>query len=230
MLKVLIVVTSHALLGVTGKPTGYYLSEVSHPYHELSKAGIKVEFASIQGGDAPVDPKSLENIDKDLISKSFWNNQEIRKKLKNTKPLKSFASKDFSGVLFAGGHGTMWDFRGHKEVARIVKEIYESNGVVAAVCHGPSSLLDIKLSNGKYLVEGKKVAAFTNSEEDAVKLTKVMPYLLETELKKNGALFIEAKDWSQNVQVSERLITGQNPASASLVGKEISKILLRQKK
>ena len=223
MLKALIVLTSHALLGTTGKPTGYYLSEAAHPYHELTKAGIEVEFASVKGGEAPVDPKSLDM--KDAVNKEVWNSPEIRKKLKNTLRLSDIDPKSYQAIIFAGGHGTMWDFRGNKDVGRLIKNIYESNGVVAAVCHGPSSLVDVKLSNGKYLVEGKKVAAFTNKEEEAVELTEVMPYLLETELKKQGAIFVGKDNWAENVQVSERLVTGQNPASASLVGKSVVKLL-----
>ena len=223
MLKVLIVLTSHALLGMTGKTTGYYLSELSHPYHELQKAGVEITIASVKGGEAPVDPKSLKM--DDPINKEFWNSPEIQKKLKNTVSLSRINPKNYNGVIFSGGHGTMWDFRGNKEVKRLIKSIYEEGGVVAAVCHGPAALLDIKLSNGKYLVEGKKVAAFTNKEEDAVKLTKEMPFLLETDLKKNGAKFIGKDNWSENVQVSERLVTGQNPASASLLGKEVVKLL-----
>lgn len=223
MLKVLIVLTSHALLGMTGKSTGYYLSELSHPYHELQKAGIEVTIASVKGGEAPVDPKSLKM--DDPINKAFWNSPEIQKKLKNTMPLNKVNPKDYRGIIFSGGHGTMWDFRGNKEVKRLIKSIYESDGVVAAVCHGPAALLDIKLSNGKYLVEGKKVAAFTNKEEEAVELTKAMPFLLETDLKNNGAEFVGKDNWSENVQVSERLVTGQNPASASLLGKEVVRLL-----
>lgn len=223
MLKILIIVTSHALLGTTGKPTGYYLSEVSHPYHEFKQAGYEIDFASIKGGDAPVDPKSLDM--KDAKNKEVWEDAKVRGKLKNTLKLSEVNPKNYKAVLFAGGHGTMWDFRTDKDVQRVIKKVYEAQGVVGAVCHGPSALVDVKLSNGQYLVAGKKVAAFTNEEEEAVKLTQVMPFLLETDLKKKGAVFVGKDKWQENVQVSERLVTGQNPASASLLGKEMIKLL-----
>lgn len=219
MLKVLIVITSHALLGSSGQSTGYYLSEVTHPYSELKQAGLQVDIASIQGGKAPVVQDSLDM--KDPINKEFWETPATRALLNNTIALKNVDPKAYAGVLFAGGHGTMWDFRGNAEVARVTREIYERGGSVAAVCHGPAALVGLKLSNGDFLVKGKKVAAFTNAEEEAVKLTKIVPFQLETELRNNGALFEGAALWKSNVRSDQRLITGQNPASASLVGREL---------
>ena len=143
-MKVLIVVTSHALLGTTGQPTGYYLPEVSHPYFELLNNGIEVDIASPQGGEAPVDESSLDL--QDTHNKDMWENPQHRQKLKNTLAVKDVDASQYDGILFAGGHGTMWDFRGNADLQDLIRKIYENDGVVAAVCHGPAALVDVKLS------------------------------------------------------------------------------------
>ena len=222
-MKVLIVLTSHALLGTTGTPTGYYLPEVSHPYFELVEHGIDVDIASIKGGEAPVDPKSVK-LD-DPKNKAMWEDKKHRTKLRETLTLDSINPRDYQGVLFAGGHGTMWDFRGNPAVQKTIREIYEAGGSVAAVCHGPAALVDVKLSNGSYLVKGRKITGFTNAEEEAVELTKVMPFLLEDQLKANGGIFENSGLWEKKVVVDGRIITGQNPASAEGVGQELVKVL-----
>ena len=222
-IKVLIVVTSHATLGTTGKPTGYYLPEVSHPYAALVEQGITVDIASPQGGKAPLDPKSLDL--KDPVNKYFWETTETRAKLENTIPLAKINAESYQAILFAGGHGTMWDFAQDKEIQRLTKEIYENGGFVAAVCHGPAALLNVKLSNGSYLLAGKNVAGFYDAEEKAAGLTDIMPFLLETELVKRGGLYSKADLWGQHVVTDGRLVTGQNPASASGVGQELANLL-----
>lgn len=131
----------------------------------------------------------------------------------------------YAAIFYAGGHGTMWDFPDNTELQNIARKIYENNGIVSAVCHGPSALVNLKLSNGKYLVEGKKVNAFTNEEETAVKLENVVPFLLEDKLKERGAIFEKSGLWQNHVVADERLITGQNPQSAKSVGEEILKQL-----
>lgn len=221
--KVLIVVTSHETLGKTGKKTGYYLSEVSHPYHELVAGGFTVDFASPRGGHAPMDPKSLDL--KDKYNKKFYEDKKVFERLKNTVKLSEVKTSDYAAVLFAGGHGTMWDFPDSKDLQRVVTEIYENRGVVASVCHGPAALVNVKLSNGTYLIKGKRVTGFTNKEEDIVELTQTMPFLLEDKLKERGASFLGSKPWSENVVVDGRIVTGQNPASASKLGKEVVKLL-----
>lgn len=226
-IKVLIVVTSHANLGTTGKPTGYYLPEVTHPYAVLVEQGITVDIASPQGGKAPLDAKSLDL--QDPVNKYFWENPATRSKLENTIPLTEIKAESYKVILFAGGHGTMWDFAKNQHIQNLTKEIYENGGFVAAVCHGPAALVDVKLSNGKYLVDGKKVAAFSNAEEEAAGLTKVMPFLLETELVKRGAIYSKADLWAKHVVTDGRLVTGQNPASASEVGRELAKLLNKPK-
>ncbi|WP_333852172.1 type 1 glutamine amidotransferase domain-containing protein [Epilithonimonas sp.] len=219
--KILFVVTSHDKKGNTNEPTGYYLGEVSHPWQVLHSAGYDIDFVSPKGGKAPVDGLNLE----DAVNKEFWENKEYRAKIENTmKPSEVDPSK-YAAIFYAGGHGTMWDFPDNTELQDIARKIYENNGIVSAVCHGPSALVNLKLSNGKYLVDGKKINAFTNEEETAVKLENVVPFLLENQLKERGAIFEKSGLWQNHVVADGRLITGQNPQSAKSVGEEILKQL-----
>ena len=223
--KVLIVVTSHSRLGTTGKAAGYYLPEVTHPYFELEKAGLEVDIASPLGGEAPMEASSKDLSDEK--NRKFLERPELASKLKNTIALEKINPKDYAAVLYAGGHATMWDFADSKEIQRITSQIYENKGVVAAVCHGPAALVNVKLSNGKFLIEGKHVTGFSNSEEDAAQLTQVMPFLLQTSLEKHKALYEKAPLWQKKVVVDGNLVTGQNPASATGVGEAVAKILQR---
>lgn len=219
--KVLFVLTSHEQLGETGESTGFYLSEAAHPWKELHEAGIEVDFMSVRGGMPPVDGFDLS----DPVNKAFWENETVRAKLENSMKPSEIKPEEYDAIHFVGGHGAMWDFPDNEQIAEIAADIYEANGVVTAVCHGPAALVNIKLSNGNYLLEGKKVAAFTNEEEQAKDLQNVVPFLLEDKLEQRGAEHIDAPNWSENVIVSGRLITGQNPASATKLGKELVKKL-----
>lgn len=221
--RALIVVTSHAQLGDTGKPTGYYLPEVTHPYAALVARGIEVDIASIAGGTAPLDPSSLQLTDP--VNKQFWETPATRAKLEQTQPLSQIEPGRYQAILFAGGHGTMWDFPKNPDVQRIAASIYEAGGVVAAVCHGPAALVDVKLPSGQYLVAGRQVAAFSDAEEEAAGLTRVMPFLLQTTLEQRGARYSKAPLWKAHVQVDDRLVTGQNPASAAGVGAAVATLL-----
>jgi putative intracellular protease/amidase len=218
----LIVVTSNSSLGNTGKKTGWYLSEVSHVYFPLSEAGFKVDFVSPKGGKAPMDEKSKKLDDRE--NKKFMEDRNISSKLENTLKVSEIDPKKYQVIYFAGGHGTMWDFPQDKDLIRITAAIYENGGIVAAVCHGPSALINVKLSNGKYLIEGKDINSFTNAEEEETGLSKVVPFLLESKLKERGALFHEGKNWGNKVVVCERLITGQNPQSALSLGQKIVEV------
>jgi len=222
---ILIAVTNNNKLGNTGKQTGWYLPEVSHPYDEFVKAGFKVDFVSPKGGVAPVDEGSVKTYENDASCAAFLKNEEALKKLKNTFSPSQIKAKEYKALYFAGGHGPMYDMPDCKEMQQLATQIYENKGVVGAVCHGPCGLVNIKLSNGEYLVKGKKVCGFTNSEEEAVNLTQAMPFLLESKLKERGAIFVGAANWQANVQVDERLVTGQNPASASPSGKAVVDLL-----
>ena len=219
--KILFVLTSHDKKGSTGQHTGYYLGEVSHPWEVLTKAGYEIDFVSPKGGKAPVDGLNLN----DVTNKSFWENLIYRQKVEHTMKPSEVNLTEYVAIFYAGGHGTMWDFADNVELANIASEIYENGGAVAAVCHGPAGLVNIKLSNGKYLVDGKNVNAFTNEEEIAVKLENVVPFMLESKLIERGAKFSKAGLWQEKVVVDGRLVTGQNPASAKKVGEELLKVL-----
>ena len=221
--RALIVVTNHADLGDTGKKTGYYLSEVSHPWKVLTAGGVAVDFASPKGGMAPLDPTSMDLTD--AVNAEFWGNEANQTALSQTLSLADLNLKGYDAIVFAGGHGTMWDFSRDPSVAEATRTVYEQGGVVAAVCHGPAALVNAKLSNGKWLVDGKRVAAFTNAEEEAVGLTSVMPFLLETKLEQLGATVATAPNFETNVVVDGRLVTGQNPASATKLGEEVLRLV-----
>jgi putative intracellular protease/amidase len=228
--KVLIVVTSHEPLGNTGRKTGYYLPEVAHPFLALIDRGFsadEIDIVSPQGGRAPMDPNSRDL--SDPKNKRFLEEPAFAAKLEHTLRPADIRPADYSAIIFAGGHGTMWDFPQAEELLGIAAAIYEQqNHVVAAVCHGPAALVNLKLSDGRYLVAGKAVAGFSNDEEAAVGLTEVVPFLLESKLIERGALYEKAPLWQPKVVVSERLVTGQNPASAEGVGEAVAALLLEQ--
>lgn len=215
----LIVVTSHDRKGDTGKQTGWYLSEVTHIYYPLVEAGYHVDFASPKGGAAPMDESSRDLDDAD--NKRFLENAKAVAQMQNTIPIVDIDTSKYQIIHFAGGHGAMWDFHNNEALDRVAASIYENGGIVSAVCHGPAALVNIKLSNGKYLVEGKDVSAFTDAEEAEAGLTEVVPFLLESKLRERGAKMHPAKNWQDQSIVSERLVTGQNPQSARSVGKKI---------
>lgn len=225
--KVLLVLTSHDRLGNTGNKTGFWLPELTHPYYEFKEAGFTIDVASIQGGIAPIDPKSLE--EPDHATHRFLEDAELMAKVLTTIPLHDIDVKDYKAVMFAGGSGTMWDFPDDQHVNRIIVGIYEDKGIVSAICHGPAALVNIKLSSGEYLVRGKRVAAFSNEEEEDIKLTEIVPFLLQDKLIERGAQYVHGEAWEENIVVDGRLVTGQNPASASGVAKVIIS-MLRDKK
>lgn len=219
---VLFVLTSHGVKGSTGQPTGYYLAEVTHPLAELEAAGIPVEFASIQGGEPPVDGLDLD----DAINARYWQDPGFRDAIRQSRALSQVDASRYAGIFFAGGHGAMWDFPGNGDIQRLTRAIHQAGGVVGAVCHGPAALVDVTLSDGTYLVAGKDVSAFTDSEEHAVQLERVVPFLLSSTLAARGARLRAAPDWNSQVSIDGRLITGQNPQSAAAVGAAMREALL----
>jgi putative intracellular protease/amidase len=221
---VLMVLTSHAQLGDTGKPTGFFLGEVTHPLEVFEKAGLTVELVSIKGGEPPVDGLDLD----DPVNARYWNDPAFRAKLSATKRLADVNPTDYAGVYFSGGHGTMWDFPDDEAVQRAAHELYEAGAPVGAVCHGPAALVNVKLSDGSYLVSGKEVSAFTNDEEEKVGLTKVVPFLLATKLEERGAKHRPAPDFEKQVVAGGNLVTGQNPASAAGVAEKMVEMLKGQ--
>lgn len=219
--RILFVVTSHGELGSTGKPTGYYLSEVTHPWDVLVDAGYEIDFVSPLGGKAPVTAFNME----DPVNRKFWQNETYRHRIENTMKPEDVNPLEYAAIHYAGGHGTMWDFPGDTLLAEIAAEIYEQNGIVSAVCHGPAGLLNIRLSDGSYLVSGRRVNAFTNEEEVAAGLDGVVPFLLEDGLRERGAIYEKSAPWQKHIAVDGRLVTGQNPASAHAVGEAVAKQL-----
>lgn len=219
--KILIVVTSHEELGNTGKKTGFYLSEVTHPYDVFTRAGYEVDFVSPKGGKAPIDGVQLE----DPLNKAFLDHPDQVKQIENTLQPSQIDFNQYDAMFYAGGHGTMWDFPNNEQLAQIATNIYEKGGVVGAVCHGPAGLINIKLSNGEYLINGKTVSGFTNEEEAAVELTETVPFLLESTLKEKGAEFSKAPNFEAHVVKSDRLVTGQNPASAAGVAEQMLQLI-----
>lgn len=219
---VLIVLTSHGRRGDTGQPTGFFLSELTHPLAVFDAAGIPVELASIQGGEPPVDGLDLD----DATNARYWNDAGFREAIRSTQALSAVDPARYSAILFAGGHGAMWDFPRNADVNRVSRALYEAGDIVAAVCHGPAALVDITLSNGRHLVDGRTVAAFTDEEERAVDLDGVVPFLLSSTLQERGARLQPAPMWAANVAVDGRLVTGQNPQSATGVGEAVRDLLL----
>jgi len=221
--RVLFVVTNHGQLGDTGKETGYFLREVSYPHGELTKAGYPVDFVSPKGGAAPMDPIS-KDLD-DETNKAFVENEALMTALQNTLSPETIDPSNYVAIFYAGGHGTMWDLPDCDALAQIAVAIYEKGGTIGAVCHGPAGLVNMKLSDGRYLVGGKRVAAFTDEEEKAVGLENVVPFLLASELKKRGAIHTKADNFKAHVEVDGRLVTGQNPPSAKGVGEALVQVL-----
>jgi putative intracellular protease/amidase len=217
MTRVLIALTSHSELGDTGRSTGFYASEAAEPWEVFQAAGFEVELVSVAGGKPPVD-----GVDEaDPVQQRFFESVD----LDHTRTAAELNPADYDAIFFAGGHGTMWDFPAAKELASLAAAIYERGGVVAAVCHGPSGLVELRLSDGSYLVDGKNVAAFTNAEESAVGLTEVVPFLLADALTARGAHHIPAADFTDHVVTHERLVTGQNPASARSAATAVAALL-----
>lgn len=221
MSKVLFVLTSHDRKGDTGQPTGFYLPEAAHPWAALQARGFEIDFISPKGGKPPMDGADSM----DAVSRRFLDDKEVARKILNTSTAAQVHPSDYSAILFVGGHGTMWDFPDDQQLARLAASIYEAGGVIGAVCHGPAALVNLQLSDGRYLADGKRVAAFTDDEERAVNLHDVVPFLLATTLEKRGAIHVAAPNWQENVVTDGRLVTGQNPASAEGVGREMARLL-----
>lgn len=223
--KILLVVTNHDQLGNTGKKTGWYLPEVAHPCHVFKKEGFEVVFMSPKGGKAPLDPGSVDASKGDEVCKAFLADAAVMADLDNTKKPSDIKPSDFQAIVYAGGHGPMWDLPDNKEIGKLGAQIYEAGGVAAAVCHGVVGFIPVTLSNGQPLVKGSKITCFTNSEETAVQLMEVVPFALESRLKEQGGSFVAGSDWASNVVVSGNIVTGQNPASATGMAEEVAKIL-----
>jgi len=223
--KALVILTSIDKYPDIDKATGAWLGEVVHFVDVLERAGYEIDYVSPRGGKSPIDPASLEMADD--TDKEYYNNPDFRNKLDNTLSPERVNPGDYQIVYFAGGHGTVWDFPENDRLQEISRQVYEKGGVVSAVCHGPTGLLNIKLSNGEYLIRDKEVTGFSNEEEKLVEADKHVPYLLEDELKKRQAKYSRSKEpFTSHAVVSERLVTGQNPQSTRAVAESVLKLVL----
>ena len=221
--KVLFVITNHEELGDTGKRTGYFLREVSYPYKAITEAGYNIDFVSPKGGPTPMDPGSNDMDDE--VNKAFTDNTSIMNRLQNTMSPSEINPDNYDAIMYAGGHGTMWDFPNSEVLATIAVSIYERGGVLGAICHGPAGLVNMKLKDGAHLVAGKRVASFTDEEERAIELENVVPFLLASKLEEHGAIHTKAENFKPHVEVDGRLVTAQNPPSAKLMGEVMVKVL-----
>jgi len=225
MAKVLIVLTSHDRLGNTGKPTGFWLEEFAAPYYVLRDAGVDITLASPKGGQPPVDPKSDEPGAQTPAMKRFRGDPEAQRALANTVKLSSVSADDYDAVFFPGGHGPLWDLAEDRDALALIERLYAVGRPVAAVCHGPAVLRRAKGADGAPLVKGKSVTGFSNTEEAAVGLTDVVPFLIEDALKANGGKYSRAEDWASHAVVDGNLITGQNPASSEATARALLEAL-----
>ncbi|MFV8343492.1 type 1 glutamine amidotransferase domain-containing protein [Flavobacterium sp. XS2P39] len=223
--KVLFVLTSHDKLGDTGKPTGSWIEEFATPYYYFLDKGIEVVIATPKGGQAPIDPKSTDPTFQTASTKRFYEDKNAQKALSTTVKLTGVKQQDFKAVFYPGGHGPMWDLATDKNSIKLIQDFYYNNKPIAFVCHGPAALINVKDKERKYLIAGKNLTAFCNTEEEAVALTKVVPFSLEDKLKEQGANYSKGADWSSYVVEDGLLLTGQNPQSSEEVAsKLLSKI------
>jgi len=228
-MKVLIVLTSHSELGDTGKKTGFWVEEFAAPYYVLADAGVELTIASPKGGQPPIDPKSEAADAQTPATKRFDADEELKAKLANTVKLSEVTEADFDAVFYPGGHGPLWDLAVDEHSIALIQEFYNEQKPIAFVCHAPAALVNVKAANGEPLVKGKEVTGFSNTEEDAVQLSDVVPFLLEDELKSLGALYSKGADWGSYVKRDGRLITGQNPGSSEETAKVLLTVLEEKK-
>ena len=213
-MHILMVLTSHDRLGDTGKKTGFWLEEFAAPYYALTDAGATVVLASPAGGQPPLDPKSDDADAQTDDTRRFKADPEAQKALAHTVKLAEVKAEDFDAVFYPGGHGPLWDLAEDAKSIALIEAMIAAGKPVAAVCHAPGVLRHVKGPNGEPLVKGKAVTGFTDTEEAAVGLTDVVPFLVEAELKALGGVYAKAGDWAPFVQTDGLLITGQNPASS----------------
>jgi len=225
IIKVLIVLTSHSDLGNTGHKTGFWIEEFAAPYYVLADAGVQVTIVSPKGGQPPVDPKSELAEYQTASTHRFDKDAVLKEKLAHTLKISDVKVEDFDAVFYPGGHGPLWDLANDVNSISLIENFYNQKKPIAFVCHAPGVLLKVKLPNGEPLVKGKEVTGFSDSEEDAVQLTKIVPFLLEDELKKLGASYSKGPDWGSYVKVDGLLITGQNPNSSEAAAKELITLL-----
>ncbi|UKT64568.1 type 1 glutamine amidotransferase domain-containing protein [Pedobacter mucosus] len=222
-MKVLMVLTSHSELGNTGEKTGFWIEEFAAPYYVLADAGVALTIASPKGGQPPIDPKSDAPDAQTEATKRFKADENLKNILANTVKLSDVIEADFDAVFYPGGHGPLWDLANDEKSIALIEDFNKAKKPIAFVCHAPGVLIKVKDENGDPLVKGKEVTGFSNTEEEAVKLTDVVPFLLEDEFKKLGGHYSKGADWASYVKQDGLLITGQNPGSSE----EAAELLLK---
>ena len=223
-MKILIVLTSHSELGDTGKKTGFWLEEFAAPYYVLLDAGAEVTLASPAGGQPPLDPKSDVPDAQTDATKRFKKDDAAQSALAHTTKLAEIDADGFDAIFYPGGHGPLWDLAENADSQRMIETFMAEDRPLAAVCHAPAIFKHTKGADGMSVVSGRRVTGFTNTEEDAVGLTKMVPFLVEDMLKANGGLYESGPDWGSYVVVDGKLVTGQNPASSEAAAREMLKL------
>jgi putative intracellular protease/amidase len=213
-MKILLVLTSHDQLGNTGHKTGFWLEEFASPYYVFKDAGAQITLASPKGGQPPIDPKSDAPDAQTAATRRFAEDAEAQQLLATSLPLAQVRAEDFDALFYPGGHGPLWDLAEDASSIALIEHFIALGKPVGAVCHAPGVLRHVKAADGTPLVRGKRVTGFSNSEEDAVALTDVVPFLVEDMLKAHGGVYGRAADWHSHVEVDGLLVTGQNPASS----------------
>ncbi|MEJ6077380.1 type 1 glutamine amidotransferase domain-containing protein [Vibrio sp. 1-Bac 57] len=219
--KILMVLTSHDKLGDTGNKTGFWVEEFAAPYYVFKDAGLDITLASPLGGQPPIDPSSEMEDFVTGATKRFDEDAETKQQLANTVALSSVNEADYDAIFYPGGHGPLWDLATDTKSIKLIEDFLAANKPVGAVCHASAVLLDVKDSAGEFAVKGKAVSGFTNSEEAAVQLTDIVPFLVEDELIKRGADYQKVDDWNAFAVQDGLIISGQNPASSELVAEKL---------
>ena len=219
--KILMVLTSHDQLGNTGQKTGFWVEEFAAPYYAFIDAGVNVTLASPLGGQAPIDPTSTLADFQTAATERYFNDDAAQAKIATTVKLATLSETDFDGIFYPGGHGPLWDLTENTDSITLIENFLKAGKGVATVCHAGAALLNVKQASGDFAIKGKAVTGFTNSEEQAVQLTDVVPFLLEDELIARGGDYQKVQDWEVFVVQDGLIITGQNPASSALAAEKL---------
>ena len=220
-MKIVMVLTSYDKLGDTGKKTGLWLEEFAAPYYLFKDVGAEITLTSPKGGQPPLDPKSDDPPSQTSAIQRFKNDKEAQQALANTVKLSNIKAEDYNAVFYPGGHGPLWDLSEDRDSIALIEALYAAGKPVAAVCHGPAVFRHTKMPDGLPLVQGKSVTGFANTEEAAIGLTGIVPFLVEDLLKNNGGNYSKAEDWQSYVVTDGNLITGQNPASSEAAARAL---------
>lgn len=228
-MKILIVLTSHSQLGTTDGKTGFWIEEFATPYYIFEEAKAMITLASPLGGQPPIDPKSDTPENQTEATTRYKNDKNLLQLMATTSRLEEVSAKNFDAVFYPGGHGPLWDLATDKNSIQLLEDFWDDKKPIATVCHSPSVLLNVKDEEGNYLIKGKKVTGFSNTEEVAVQLDQIVPFFLEDELKNKGGIYSKMEDWESYMVRDGLLITGQNPASSKAVAEELLSVLAPKK-